>query len=273
MEIEVARIFRRDDARKVDPATVRGLVDSIAEVGIINPLRVRPVQRHVDGVLADAFEVTAGGHRLSAALKLGLVTVPCEVVTEDDIHAEMAMIDENLCRAELSVAQRAQSIARRKELYLELHPETAAGIAGAVGKHGAVANLAIAEKVVSFTAATSQATGKPERSVRRDAERGEKIAPDVLAELTGTRLDTGDYLDALKKLPHDKQRTKLARDLAAPPPQRKKLFVAADPIGDQESVEKQVARLMNAWNSAGPEARSEFLAKIDQPVFDRAANS
>jgi hypothetical protein len=33
----------------------------------------------------------------------------------------------------------------------------------------------------------------------------------------------------------------------------------------------QVARLMDAWNAAGPEAREEFLLRIDTPVFDRTA--
>jgi hypothetical protein len=62
-------------------------------------------------------------------------------------------------------------------IYVELHPETKAGIAGAIGKHGAVANLAIAELVERFTADTAAATGKSERAVQRDAERGEKPAP------------------------------------------------------------------------------------------------
>jgi hypothetical protein len=35
-----------------------------------------------------------------------------------------------------------------------------------------------------------------------------------------------------------------------------------------ESTEKQVASLMAAWNKAGPEARQEFLGRIDKPVMD-----
>lgn len=266
MEIEVARIFRRDDARKVDPTTVRGLVDSIAEVGIINPLRVRPVRRHVDGVLADAFEVTAGGHRLSAALKLGLITVPCEVVTEDDLHAELAMIDENLCRTNMSKTEESIAANRRKAIYLELHPETGHG---GDRKSDQVASFATRSEVPSFAKATATATGKSERVIRLAAERGEKIAPDVLAKVNRTRLDTGDYLDALKKLPHEKQRAKVDRDLAAPAPPRRKLFVAAEPLGDEESVAKQYARLMGVWNATCPEAREMFWADVDRPIMDR----
>lgn len=37
------------------------------------------------------------------------------------------MIDENLCRAEMSPAKRASQTARRKAIYIELHPETSHG--------------------------------------------------------------------------------------------------------------------------------------------------
>lgn len=44
--------------------------------------------------------------------------------------------------------------------------------------------------------------------------------------------------------------------------------IAADPLNDFEAREKQVSRLMSAWNAASPEAREQFLARIDKPVFD-----
>jgi hypothetical protein len=54
-------------------------------------------------------------------------------VVGDYLHAELAMIDENLCRVELSPSDRARQTARRKAIYLELHPETADHVAGAHG--------------------------------------------------------------------------------------------------------------------------------------------
>ena len=50
------------------------------------------------------------------------------------------MIDENLCRAELSPAQEALHISRRKELYEIQHPETANGATG--GGHNQLRQLA-----------------------------------------------------------------------------------------------------------------------------------
>ncbi len=50
----------------------------------------------------------------------------------------------------------------------------------------ASANLAPA-----FTADTAAKTGQSERAVQRDAARGNKINPEVLANIAGTKLDTG----------------------------------------------------------------------------------
>ncbi len=52
-------------------------------------------------------------------------------------------------------------------------------------------------------------------AVRRDKTRGEKIPIDVLAKVQGTDLDTGTYLDKLKKLAHDEQREKVDQDQPA----------------------------------------------------------
>jgi hypothetical protein len=102
------------------------------------------------------------------------------------------MIDENLCRNELSPAERASQTARRKEIYEELHPETKHG---GDRKSDQVANLSTR----SFAEATAAATGSDERTVRRDAERGSKVIGEVIDMITGTKLDTGTYLDKLKR--------------------------------------------------------------------------
>jgi ParB-like chromosome segregation protein Spo0J len=52
------------------------------------------------------------------------------------------------------------------------------------------------------------------------------------------------------------------------PPAPKPVPPARDPHNDYEVVQRQVDGLMRAWNAAGPEAREQFLAKIDSPVFD-----
>jgi ParB family chromosome partitioning protein len=47
--------------------------------------------------------------------------------------------------------------------------------------------------------------------------------------------------------------------------------VAPDPEDDFQAHERQVSALMSAWNRASPEARRDFMERIDTPVFDRGA--
>lgn len=200
MELPVEKIHRRPDARAINADTVASLAESIGAVGLINPIRVRAV--------GDGWELIAGAHRLEACKALGLVEVTCAVVEDDDLHAELAMIDENLCRAELSPSDRALQTARRKAIYGEIHKETQHG--GNTGPSGQFVHT----EVDSFAADTAKAIGKDERTVRRDAERGEKVIAEVFDMIRGTKLDTGTYLDKLKSMPGSEQYRAAQRDLA-----------------------------------------------------------
>jgi hypothetical protein len=68
---------------------------------------------------------------------------------------------------------------------------------------------------VRFTADTASATGKSERAIQRDAERGEKVCEAALNMVRGTALDTGAYLDKLKRVAPDEQVETVQRDQAA----------------------------------------------------------
>jgi hypothetical protein len=117
-DLPMEKIVSRKDARKLDERTIGAIRMSIEEVGLIHPLRVRPTKiETAPNQFINGWEVTLGRHRLEALKILGSETVPCIVVDDDDLHAELAMIDENLCRAELSAAERARSVARKKQLY------------------------------------------------------------------------------------------------------------------------------------------------------------
>lgn len=196
LNIGIGKLRRRIDARQLDRAIVKGLAESIRELGVINPLRVRKITIFESGREAIGYEVIAGSHRLEAGIAIGATELPCVIVDDDDLRAELAMIDENLCRAELSPADRASQTARRKAIYLELHPETAQGVAGAAARWDATAKFATA----SFVAETAEAVGKAERTVRLDAERGEKISQRALSMVVDTALNTGRFLDTLKKI-------------------------------------------------------------------------
>lgn len=259
--LPASKLRRRLGARKVSEGKLPGLVDSIRELGIINPLRVRPISVYENGRPGEGWEITAGSHRFEAASRLNMAELPCIVVQDSDLHAELAMIDENLCRAELTPAEAALQTARRKEIYEVLHPETKHG---GDRKSDQVANLSTR----SFAEETAVATGKSARDVRRDAARGEALGDDLEA-IAGTSLDKGVELDALAKLPEPERRHLIERAANGEAVSARQVKLADPPLNDFESKEKQVAALMAAWNKAGPEAREEFLSRIDQPLMDR----
>lgn len=279
-------IFSRDDARPINKETVKALAESIAEVGIINPLRVRPVRRIVNGAPADAYEVSAGNHRLQAALRLNLEAVPCIVVDDDDLRAELVMIDENLCRAELSPADRAKQTVRRKAIYLELHPETANG----GDRSSQTLRTGGAER---FTLDAAKAIGRSERAIQLDVERGTDISDEALNLVRGTALDTGSYLDKLKRIDSSEQvetvqkalsglARQLERDRAEALANRNKSRVEADV---KQRAAKEVADILaehvpgelwdalkaNLYAAGATNIASALTNLIGQSVMDRSA--
>src|SRR5262249_32862809 len=121
----------------------------------------------------------------------------------DGLNADAALlaeIDENLIRADLTPAERAAHVGRRKELYEKLHPEA---------KHGGDRKSAKRSSrqvgdLKRFTKDAAKKTGQSERKLQRDVTRAKKVA--VLPDIVGTSLDHGQELDALAKLPPDEQR-------------------------------------------------------------------
>lgn len=263
IDLPLSDVVIRADGRALNDAAVDGLAESIVTVGLLNPIRVRQA--------GEKWEVIAGAHRVAAFRKLGLVEIQAIAADADDLHAELAMIDENLMRAELSASERAQQTARRKAIYLELHPETAHG---GDRKSDQAANSATR----SFTEETAAVVGVAPRTVRLDAERGEKVIDAAHQIIRGTPLDTGTYLDRLKKLSPSEQVVAAKRDLswhrqqqrdAAKNGIQRRIKVADVPISDEEARENQVSALMSAWNKASAEARQDFLARIDTEIVAR----
>jgi hypothetical protein len=68
-------------------------------------------------------------------------------------------------------------------IYVDLHPETKFAT-GAELRNGR--QLGDHERAPRFTSDTAASTGKSERAVQRDAERGEKISPEILDKIAGT---------------------------------------------------------------------------------------
>ena len=82
------------------PESVQDLVMSIKQVGIIEPLVVKPK--------GGRFEVIAGHRRLVAAEIAGLVQVPCFIVDATKEQGELLKIHENLYRADVKPSDEAE---------------------------------------------------------------------------------------------------------------------------------------------------------------------
>ena len=97
----------------------------------------------------------------------------------------------NLCRADLTPAQEAVAISRRKVIYEKMHPETIAAKDGGPGPAKKRRQNGDASPADRFTKDTAAKTGKSERAVQRNATRGKKIGTDNLRKIAGTSLKGG----------------------------------------------------------------------------------
>jgi hypothetical protein len=193
--------------REFDEATVKSLVDSIGKIGLLHPITVR---EHFDAEGDQHIDLVSGRNRLEALRRLGIGGTDCLIINEGDnpLLADLVEIDENLCRANLSPAQEAAAITRRKQVYESLHPETRAGVAGGKARQGS------ASDTVSFAASTARATGKNKRTVERAAARGKAIGVDNLGKIANTSLDKHNELDALAAAPPTEQADLIERAAA-----------------------------------------------------------
>lgn len=165
--ITLADVKTAGRLRPVSEAGVASILASVGEIGRIkDPIHVRKKR--------DGLFLMAGGHRMAAYSKLGVTEVEAWVwadITDD--FARMIEIDDNLAGAEMCPLDTAIFLARRKEVYERLHPETKRGVAGALAKHSATDIVSVA----SFAAATAEKFGIDERHVRRLVAAGAKLSP------------------------------------------------------------------------------------------------
>jgi hypothetical protein len=180
--------------RKFRPEVVDWLVESITARSVLQSISVR---RRGAG-----YELVAGLHRLEAARKCGHQTIRAEVYDDlGDDEAKLLQIDENLCRAELSPAERAAHLVERKRLYETLHPETGHG---GDRRSAEARSSSHSENLKAFVEDTAAKTGKGRSTIAREAKRGADIRD--VAQLAGTSLDSGAELDAMARLPEAEQR-------------------------------------------------------------------
>ena len=184
--IPIASIRIENRMRPLDSEKVAQLAASIAELGLLQPIGIRP-----DGTLV------YGYHRLEACKQLGWTEIPAVVVDGDARRAELAEISENLIRSELTLLERAEHLARMRAIYEQLYPN-ARGV-GRPAKNGAT--------VAPFSQAVAEKTGLAQRTVQHYVQLAQSLTPEVREAIRHTPIASdGRELQQLASLEPSQQR-------------------------------------------------------------------
>lgn len=245
--ISLDRIRVPDGRRRVREDAVSSLAESIKTVGLLNPIVVRWAEavEPEDGFISDVAVLVAGAHRLEAVRRLGWTEVEAVEIKGSEIDARLAEIAENLHRAELTALERSEQIAE----WVRLTEAKVLNPSGSKPKGGRPeGGVRAASRQLGIAQTTAQ-----------HALKVAALSDEAKAEAISTGAD---------------RKATVLREAAAKPTAAEQVAtikLAAAPLNDDQSTERQIARLMSAWNAAGADARAEFLARIDTPVFDRGA--
>jgi ParB-like chromosome segregation protein Spo0J len=187
--------------RPVNGTKVRTLVESMQSLGLTSSILLAPPRKGQDG--KDEYPLIAGLHRLEAMKIVGIVEARCIVLDRGDaLRVELAEIDENFARNELTPAQHALQTGRRREIIRALAAQD-----GTLSQNATVSNQAkrrAGEETGPDPASVrdqANKTGESKDKIHRSRTRFDVIGPNILESIVGTSLDKGSQLDALIKLP------------------------------------------------------------------------
>lgn len=103
--------------RSFEPEEMAELAQSVAEVGILQPISVRKT--------ANTYELVCGERRLRAARMAGLREVPCIVLSPSELESGVYAVVDNLQRRDLDYLDAAEGIAQLIRRYSMSQTEAA----------------------------------------------------------------------------------------------------------------------------------------------------
>ncbi len=191
MHIPIREIKINPGRREAAPGSVRELADSIAEIGLLNPI-----------IVDQEYTLIAGLHRLEAVKLLGWTEIECVVSGLEGLRAELAEIDENFVRSDLTPLEFGELLLRRKEIYEALHPGSVQTNQG--GPFRGNQHQKVSDKMTQTTKSFAQDTAEKLGIGRRTVERQVQIAKNLTSE-------TKDILRGADTLVTRKQALALSR--------------------------------------------------------------
>ena len=261
MRIPISEIKVNPGRRNAAPADVRELADSIVEVGLLNPVTV-----------SQSRTLIAGLHRLEAAKLLGWTEIECVVSGLEGLRAELAEIDENFVRSDLTPLEFGELLLRRKEVYEALHPESVQTNQG--GPFRGNQHQKVSDKMTQTTKSFAQDTAEKLGVSKRTVEQLVQTARDLTPEAKKTIRDAGDKItkgDALKisRLPPDQQAEAAAVLTIAPPtPKRQRMADGEDALREFKLLCSRYVSDIKALHH-----RADVFARMSMSQFDELGNS
>ena len=252
--LPVADIKVPDDRiRPVSDTSVTALVQVIRDYGFTTPLIIR---RKKDG-----FYLVDGLHRITAARRINLDEVPVRVYRCTDDEAIAMETGQNLAGAPMSPLQDVLFLSAYKEAYLQMHPETAGGVAGALARHDD------AKEIISFAKVVAEKRGTTVRRINQLVAVGRALDRDAVKRLhSAPQKITVNDLQHIAKATSDSERDYLVEMLAgghvknAAAARRKWAEVeSGTPPEVKDPVEEAFKGLLNAWKRAPKEAQRRFV--------------
>ncbi len=252
VELNVNEIIVKDRKRQADYGKVVEIMESIKEIGLLNPVSVNKT--------AEGYILVAGLHRLTAYKRLGYNRIQAVIVNMDDAHSELAEMDENLMRAELHYLDRAEMLKRRQEIYEELHPNFAKSekVKRNLKQFRPTENETVSfsdggsnDKALTgvkndenFVSDTAKKTGLSERAVQQDLQLAKNLDKGVKEQIKKKKISKGDALKIAREKKGDQQ--KAIKDLTEKPktePQTPPVIStdALPPDFDKDRVREQLA--------------------------------
>lgn len=199
MKVKIDEIKVNPGRRTALENDIEELAFSISEIGLLNPI-----------TLTGDYTLVAGLHRLEAVKLLGWTEVECTITDLDGLTAELAELDENFARANLSPLEIGDLYRRRKDIYEMLYPETRAGTAQAIGMNKAKGNnldCNLQSRRKSFIEDTASVTGSHPSTIARHIKIATDLTPEAKETLRGAKKPiSSTTLKKISKLAPDRQR-------------------------------------------------------------------
>lgn len=177
--------------RQVNEGKVGEIAKSMEMVGLLSPIIVYSPD-------SETMDLVAGAHRLRAAKTLGWSTIDAYVMDGDGLHAQLAEIDENLIRSELTATEQAEHIQRRKEIWDAMR-ESSGTTCSTTDKQTSARGREGEGRPQEFAQATKDATGYSKQHTNRATRRARAVCQKARDLIRGTKLDTGAFLDGIVK--------------------------------------------------------------------------